>query len=223
MSRRAATFPPGKPRARRPRRRSRDLPRVFPEEESRKRAMSDQSSQTPEIDEEDEESDDAKQEDAVTGSPKPPVDPRAMTSEDGSGLLGRLKIFCRRARGRSRFTARPRGWLPRASQGAKAALRRLSRCKVCSSGAWRRFEGTSRSSATERRTWIMTRNTSRKRNRKPKKSSSRNLWNEKRSDSCEQHYVPSVTRAVRALRASAPFRLTSRRRGGPGSVRSWDP
>ena len=72
----------------------------FPEEESRKRAMSDQSSQTPEIDEEDEESDNTKQEEAVTGSPKPQVDPRAMTSEDRSGLLAALEDFlsaCARA------------------------------------------------------------------------------------------------------------------------------
>jgi hypothetical protein len=90
----------------------------FPEEESRKRAMSDQSSQTPEIDEEDEESDDTKQEEAVTGSPKPPVDPRAMTSEDRSGLLAALEDFlsaCARAvevhgtATRMAATGKPRG------------------------------------------------------------------------------------------------------------------
>ena len=89
-----------------------------PEEESRKRAMSDQSSQTPEIDEEDEESDNTKQEEAVTGSPKPPVDPRAMTSEDRSSLLAALEDFlsaCARAvevhgtATRMAATGKPRG------------------------------------------------------------------------------------------------------------------
>ena len=73
----------------------------FPEEESRKRAMSDQSSQTPELDgDEDETGDDARDGVDVSASPKPPVDPRAISSEDRAGLLAALEDFlsaCARA------------------------------------------------------------------------------------------------------------------------------
>jgi hypothetical protein len=168
VPRRASAFAAGKPRGGCQRRRPRDLPRVFSQRRNRERGRCPTSHRR-------------HRSWTATKTRRATMRGTASTCRRRPSLPSirgrylrkiepvcsrRLKISCRRAREPWRCTRLRRGARVRGSGGTETARRRSSRCRVCSCGVWRRFEGTSRSSATARR--MLTTRARRNRNVKPK-------------------------------------------------------